>query len=78
MSQAIVRCPSCTKHAVEWIKLRGSGALVCVCPCCEMTWLTPDDIGAAPPLSLTRFLEGQGLPDDWWELKRVGAITRSA
>jgi hypothetical protein len=77
MAVAPVTCPRCEMGGlVHWARVKANGRLFLVCTSCEAVWDQQDDVGARDPQEFSYFLESQGLPDDWWEVKVLLRLTR--
>ncbi|SMR83580.1 Transcription factor zinc-finger [Aliiroseovarius halocynthiae] len=73
-----VPCPRCEQDWVRRASVKKTGKLIFVCPECEATWFSEDEIEYATFNYFNLFMERQGIDPDWSELEILGVVTNKS
>lgn len=67
-------CPRCEQDEIVEAKIKANGRLIYVCPECDATWLSADQIGAHGFLDYGTYMKGIGLSQLWDELEVIKRV----
>lgn len=67
-------CPRCEQDEIVEAKIKALGKLIYICPECDATWLSKDEISAQGFLDYGTYMKEMGRSQLWDELEVVGRI----
>ena len=67
-------CPRCEQDEIVEAKIKANGRLIYVCPECDATWLSVDQISVPGFLDYGTYMKGIGLSQLWGELEAIKRV----
>ncbi|WP_157288465.1 zf-TFIIB domain-containing protein [Uliginosibacterium gangwonense] len=67
-------CPRCEQDYIVEARIKGNGSLIYICPECDATWLSSDEISSSNFFDYGTYMKSIGRSQLWDELEITGRI----